>query len=127
MLKKVCDRVTNLLIEALTNGKYKQCACYLNHNGCHCISGVLIDLYHKETGEGKWADGLSFVHDDGYLSTADLNHQISSWCTGETIENNFSLLVSSNEARYFAKNDMGVSFEGMADEIKRDGLYLLVR
>lgn len=52
-------------LEALRSKQYNQAVNTLRCDSGFCCLGVLTDLYHKETGRGKWDRG-TFVWDDGY-------------------------------------------------------------
>ena len=42
------------LIQALRSGEYKQAQFSLRCEDSFCCMGVACDVYHKETGKGRW-------------------------------------------------------------------------
>ena len=48
-------RIKQLWVDALKSGEYQQTIGALRKDNSYCALGVLIDVYHKETGNGEWS------------------------------------------------------------------------
>lgn len=71
-------------VDALRSGEYEQGRGGLRHHDKYCCLGVLTDLYHRATGEGKWMEGRNsgeyrFIGRGEVYSGAILLPEISQW------------------------------------------------
>lgn len=87
-------------VEALRSGDYGQTTSFLRTSEGFCCLGVLCDLYHNETGLGKWklidyTDGKDVEGFQG--NDQDLPEEVRSWA--------------------------GLKFHSPAFEFSKDGLY----
>lgn len=65
--------------DALTNGQYAHGFGALRRGQCWCPLGVLVDLYHHETGDGDWTTFGGFNLKDGGLYGATLPPKVRTW------------------------------------------------
>ena len=77
--------VKKLWLEALRSGNYSQARGMLHESpsGGYCCSGVLRDVYRKETGKGRWAS-LSWCEsfdacDGDHAFTSLLPRSVVNW------------------------------------------------
>lgn len=64
---------------ALTSGEYEQGIGSLRVNNKYCCLGVLTDLYHKETGKGRWSAMDVFIDDNEEASSGFLTLGVQKW------------------------------------------------
>jgi hypothetical protein len=115
-------------VNALRSGKYQQTNSYLRDSEGYCCLGVACDLYHKETGKGKWVeDGgvFNFQLANGRKLSQHLPRSVADWLGirdewgsyGEDEGGLFHSLAS--------RNDDGFSFKEIADIVvkKPKGLF----
>lgn len=106
------------LVAALRSGEYEQGVGYLQKEGKFCCLGVACDLYHKETGGGKWELGSQTVSSFfiNFLHASFPPVEVEKWLG----------LERPNSARPYAiahlaaMNDEGHSFEQIAQYIEEN-------
>lgn len=115
-------------ITALRSGDYVQGFGTLKTiDNKHCCLGVLCDIYHKETGEGKWKnhdfnDGI-FFNINSKSESVQLPTEVQKWAdidgpTPYVIVNSFERPLSNVNDEGIS-NSIGASFEIIADIIEK--------
>ena len=107
------EQVKELWTKALRSGEYKQGQGSLNCNGKFCCLGVLTDLYIKAMGS-EWesrliGEGFTF---GGH--SAVLSENVAKWSGMKTSTGLF------NGGTLAILNDIGSSFESIADVIEKN-------
>ena len=126
--------IKDLWVGALRSGNYGQYKGFLRDKDTEdsfCCLGVLCDLYTKETGEGRWDQGLFIAGQFGGSSPTVLPRAVREWA---------GILLSDPEAPIAVKtkdsgnlklkvelsflNDSDLTFSQIADVIEafHDGL-----
>jgi len=107
-------------IEALESGQYQQGtgALALEDGKKHCCLGVLCDLYHEETGKGKWYDTKSNTPVQDFSVEGDegdgvLPNPVKEWAGLS------SSVPSVGVTSLTSLNDDGYSFETIASKIEK--------
>lgn len=98
------------LLAALRGGKYKQGKLFLRKENCFCFSGVICDLYDPRRWAPKDKNGIyryPSIEDESLLAFPP--KEVYEW-VGLTIK---------ETAYYINKNDRGISFLELADELER--------
>lgn len=115
-------RRRQLLTAALRSGDYAQSTCFLNRvesvegiPAGFCCLGVATDIFHKETGQGKWSDDGIFLHGEERAASI-LPVAVQNWFG---FGNSMGRHVSESGVTCFltAINDHGASFVQIADII----------
>lgn len=118
------QHVRDIWTEALESGEYKQGKGSLrNEESKYCCLGVLCDLYHKETGLGKWVfvegdPNFRFVINDknGDNSAAFLPDSVKKWAGIEYAR----ATIPGRTVSLAGLNDTGSSFAEIAKIIKEE-------
>ncbi len=104
-------------VEALRSGEYKQGKGQLRDKDSFCCLGVLCDIHHKESGEGRWF--AEEYESGGTSSVAILPPPVMRWAglpdTGGVWGNP---AIGGETCVYF--NDTGTPFDRIADMIEAD-------
>jgi hypothetical protein len=110
------------LLDALRSGEYKQGRGQLRVNDCYCILGVVTDIYAKEHGE-EWTEcPVLFGTVKNYRIMGGnfgfLPWQVAVWAgfeslTGPEVDSPKGMRTLS------ALNDMGYTFEQLAEAIEK--------
>lgn len=118
------DRL-RLLLDALRSGEYEQGIGLLRPRAdAWCCLGVACDVYHKETGKGKWGNALGCWYMRGEIrgapSGAYMPSYVSEWYGVEHNLNDPGDLETLDGQNLASKmNDGGYHFNDIADAIER--------
>lgn len=116
------ERVKNLIVDALRNGNYKQTFGVCHSKNCFCFTGLVLDLYRKDTGDGEWRNDV-FYHSDGTYSSTQVQSQVWKWLGIEDNIPDYGLAFSyENKERYWSDNDNGVTFDRLAKTVEKHGI-----
>jgi hypothetical protein len=106
-------------VEALTSGEYKQTRRALKSIEGFCCLGVLCEIYKKETGGGQWVGNHFQLYNENLdliSSTASiLPQKVADWAGMGT-----RFGSCGDNDTLVALNDMGKSFETIAEVIKKN-------
>lgn len=120
------ERVKNLILEALRSGEYQQGRGQCFYKGCYCVTGVILDVYRKDTGDGNWnTEAASLVHNNGTLSHTQVQPCVWKWLGIEDEIPDYGLALCYNGGcRYWNTNDRGYPFDQLANIIEEHGICL---
>lgn len=106
--------IKKLWVDALRSGKYQQGKKQLRTGEKFCCLGVLCDLYHKETGEGKWVDNAFWV--DRVKADVALPFAVVEW--SGCPDANPDVKAGLGIGNLATANDYGATFSKIADIIE---------
>jgi hypothetical protein len=109
--------IKQLWMAALRSGKYEQGQHALrNSSGGYCCLGVLCNLFHEVTGEGRWDDN-TFVIDEDDMNDQVPPNAVVAWA--ELSEANPTISSDEDDQDSLAHvNDQGASFDDIANIIE---------
>jgi len=115
--------------EALRSGQYEQCTGYLKQaegpGNAYCCLGVLCDLYHADTKQGRWQEDFfvavpaePYEPGSGHFSDTDLPTPVKEWAGMQTHDGQFASMAEVEFNTLIAMNDdAGATFMDIAELI----------